>query len=112
MPEQSGGGEKSGRTSRSKSKGKGKETNKRTPEADEIVKAIMDTVTAQLAKGEIDTNIFPLPVSITTREICRLALICDRFQGELKEPPGALRAHPRNVANREYQATTTDFINR
>lgn len=62
-PEQSGAGEKSGRTSRSKSKGKGKESNKRTPEGDEIVKAIMDSVTSQLAKGGIDTNIFPLPVS-------------------------------------------------
>jgi hypothetical protein len=112
MPEQSGGGEKSGRTSRSRSKGKGKETNKRTPEGDEIVKAIMDSVTAQLAKGEIDTNIFPLPVSSFTKGICCSALIFGPSQGELKEPPGALRAHPRNVANRDYQATTTEFINR
>jgi kinetochore protein Mis13/DSN1 len=63
-PEQSIMGEKSGRTSRSKSKGKGKEAAKRTPEGDEIVKAIMDTVASQMARGEIDTNIFPLPVSL------------------------------------------------
>ncbi|KAJ9108769.1 hypothetical protein QFC21_000089 [Naganishia friedmannii] len=92
--EQSAAGVKdSGKASRSRSKGKGKETAKRTPEGDGIVKAIMDTVTGQMARGEIDTNIFALP-------------------GELKETPGALRAHPRNMANREYQAATTDFINR
>lgn len=54
--------EKSGR-SRSRGKGKGKEVGKRTPEGNEIVKSIMETVTAQMARGEIDTNIFPLPVS-------------------------------------------------
>ncbi|KAJ9125146.1 hypothetical protein QFC22_000100 [Naganishia vaughanmartiniae] len=92
--EQSAAGVKeSGKASRSRSKGKGKEIAKRTPEGDEIVKAIMDAVTGQMARGEIDTNIFALP-------------------GELKETPGALRAHPRNMANREYQAATTDFINR
>lgn len=68
-PEQSVAGEKSGRTSRSKSKGKGKESNKRTPEGDEIVKAIMDSVTSQLAKGEIDTNIFPLPVGHCLKDL-------------------------------------------
>ncbi|KAI5454690.1 hypothetical protein NCC49_003580 [Naganishia albida] len=83
-------GEKSGRKG-SRSKGKGKE--KRTAEGDEIVREIVEAVTTQMARGEIDTNVFPLP-------------------GELKEEPGALRPHPRNVANREYQATTTDFINR
>jgi kinetochore protein Mis13/DSN1 len=53
-------GEKSGRKG-SRSKGKGKE--KRTSEGDEIVREIMEAVTAQMARGEIDTNIFPMPVS-------------------------------------------------
>lgn len=57
------GVKEAGKPSRSRSKGKGKETAKRTPEGDEIVKAIMDTVTGQMARGEIDTNIFALPVS-------------------------------------------------
>lgn len=62
VPDQQAAGEKSGR-SRSRGKGKGKEVGKRTPEENEIVKSIMETVTAQMARGEIDTNIFPLPVS-------------------------------------------------
>lgn len=53
-------GEKSGRKG-SRSKGKGKE--KRTAEGDEIVREIMEAVTTQMARGEIDTNVFPLPVS-------------------------------------------------
>ncbi|KAJ9102950.1 hypothetical protein QFC19_004506 [Naganishia cerealis] len=59
--EQNVGAKESGKASRSKAKSKGKETAKRTPDGDEIVKAIMDTVTGQMARGEIDTNIFPLP---------------------------------------------------
>jgi hypothetical protein len=115
--ESGSGGGKASRSSRSKGKGKESAT-KRTPEGDQVIKAIMDTVTAQMARGEIDTNIFALPVSgfVSTSRVIAVStpelILRGVLQGEMKETPGALRAHPRNMANREYQAATTDFINR